>query len=1353
MELIPQAPGTQEIVLGAVSPTLSRDPSFFRTKAPGEGEGFASDVWAAAQASFQRENTMIALAQSMRVPTEENTPEQIERLRTINPFQIMIEDEDLGEEFMAEYGDAIEAGVFDFAIDKQDIINRSRQWSRQKLLVASMERSLIGSLAGGFGAAAVDPTSYIPIGGQLYRAGRMVKVARLVAQGAISATAAEVILQSAQDLRSIEESILNIGTAGAFAGGVGAFQIAALRNHPLHPKHPNNPLRPENLENDDVVIRQVGEEDVIVPGNTTRSTAGAAQVDNAIVAGPGGDIETAPAQSRSGQAVLNTVSAIQAAPGFGGMIGRAFARKSTLARRYAMRLMDNSGRLTRANLEGEATRASAENILHDHRRVAEALFSKREAIFRTLQKDMTLGLRRPFQTLKMDRDWQEWTRRLLRGIEEIDDKFEQAMIAKWGQRGSDMIKASAHKYAEEVQTANEYFRRQLVDQGFLRDNAKFAQLEKERAALRQQLKDAKAQTSGQELDDAGKAARDAQLDEIRKDIARADAAYEVERQRPEDLGREYGIAQVWDRAAISLYPEEFKSFLRSVLAKKPDESWLLENHQLTQSDLDGLRVTDPARHSEIIEEWAGDEWVTRVVRAESELEAARMIREDADNELAYTLSQLGLAKRDEVVTDLSVARKKRDQLAGELEARRKKRAQLRGEERALKEAATAARTSTLERQTQGREIRQFEQSLEPTRPQETPRLAQAEQRARDAAAELRRLDGEVKVAEERLQRLDAAMSRSQARSAEVKARKEYLKQETKLAKENSKLARTLEGKAERDFKKAMKDIPLEQTIDDIYTALASGREIPGGVLDQRMPQSGRLKQRQLLLTPEERMRAEQRLDNEGHTFLRTDLDDILDAQYQALSGHLAVRESLDGKSWDEVVSDITLEYDDLINEAKGVKEKHKLTAERDDAIKDLTTARDRILRIEDDGDSSGWMSWLSSKARLVTLARFGSGFGLSSFSDVGAYALRHPVSSIVKNMRQTRQVLSEAPESELAAIIHAAEIGGHSVMSKARITASRFGDDDVWDTGSPATSRTGRRVTGAIDHATRGLAATSIMAGGLRAWTRFMKASAAVSMTYRVRDLTAKYGSLSSNEIADLASVGIGKAEAAKIDAQMKKHGTSNSQGWFEPNLEEWTDPAAARVFRIALQRDMNRSVVTPGVGDTPRLMGHYAGRFFMQFWSHPMAFTNRYIIPAVQRGAMDPRVGVSLAVLLSSATAVTMAKEASRGEDPFKKFEDNPANFVAEVIDRSGLLGYVGPYAMASGRVMGLWESSRYERSSVISNFAGVNAGLIENLFDLGDTSVAALSGDKDLGDVHKKMSHLRPFDFLWDVQEALIE
>jgi len=584
-------------------------------------------------------------------------------------------------------------------------------------------------------------------------------------------------------------------------------------------------------------------------------------------------------------------------------------------------------------------------------------------------------------------------------------------------------------------------------------------------------------------------------------------------------------------------------------------------------------------------------------------------------------------------------------------------------------------------------------------------------------------------------RVDAALARVEARKARLKSAKARLKDVLEEAKSVKKLASADLAKAKRALAGNRKETPLDKMIDDVYDNLTKTGEAPQGILDRLAGESdkttGRVRERVIVLDKEQRM-------NGVHQgFLQDDLPMILNRQYDQLSAELGIREALeigpDGRfqSWKDRLDAVKEDYKDLIQNAPDDRSKQRLRKERDIIVDDLIEMRDRLKgsTLRDEPTTHGWVNWLSSKLRAWTYSRFGGGFLITSQTDLASFKLRH--GSIGKALTQYAKVTSKSmknmahglPQNELEAAVAGQELG-----MGAQQAAARFGSEDLLN-GPYASHGIGhgntRRVTGAIDKASGATTEFVAKASVLPYWNRFWKITAGHMMAAKIRDKAGNFENLSKVEQADFASIGIGRSEAKRIDDLIKKHGHTDEHNVFDPGLDNWPREDA-RTFLMAIERDMSRAINTPGVGDTPRLMSSPWGKLWLQFQTFAFTFINRYAYPIAQRLAMgDRQAAGSIVMLLGTATNVVIMKDILHGKDPSERFEeDKIAQTMYEVVDRSGILGWMSPYIDSTLKFSGFQGSDRYIRQNAFGSIFGVNAGVIN---DVGRAGVAISDGEED--------------------------
>lgn len=206
-----------------------------------------------------------------------------------------------------------------------------------------------------------------------------------------------------------------------------------------------------------------------------------------------------------------------------------------------------------------------------------------------------------------------------------------------------------------------------------------------------------------------------------------------------------------------------------------------------------------------------------------------------------------------------------------------------------------------------------------------------------------------------------------------------------------------------------------------------------------------------------------------------------------------------------------------------------------------------------------------------------------------------------------------------------------------------------------------------------------------------------------------------------LAENGIDEGLAGKIWEQMVKAGGAEKvDGRWWPNTAEW-DPAIRQVYSQAITREVNNSIITPGI-DKPLWMDQtMMGRIIGQFRSFSLASTSRTMISGMQQRDAAVMNGV-LASLAFGALGYYAYAMAAGGETKTKMLNASPAQWADEAIQRSGLLGVFGelqriaenipatqPYATFSGV-----RTTRRGGDNLVEALAGPSLGALSTAADV---------------------------------------
>ncbi len=1291
-------------------------------------------------AAFLRENT-IASAINDYTAGDHATAEDIRqgRATNFNPYSFL--KKSYPSEVLQQLAPAINAGEFEGAASERHAKAIVEDLLYEADLQRKMDSSFWGALAGGLVTGFLDPTTYIPLVGQAARVGRLGKIGLYALNASLSAGTSELALQATQRSRSVQESLMNIGTAGVLGGGMGIFAAGLHRSETLHPSNPNNPLRIENLDKQGEVYRTPdgGARDVIAPEELAALRKEAAS-DLGAAAAPAREVEAASLPNRETEfRATRFVNSKTIA----GRIIRAGAKS---ARMIGLRLMDPGGILLDFHLNGKALKPSAEAIKKDYMQEVDQLYDG-------LQRG-TVALNQKVEGKKVQHgDVLLATQRKLFGME--DPELEGTLSAKYGADTVKHIQEQAGKNAEEIHTLNDVWEKRLQKEGMLQDTARVAALQGEvgkDGSLVKAIESHPGQTAEATPE------QKAELRKLRdqRDLKRAELSSELGKARP--LGREYGHAQLWNREAVIESPEDFKAFLMDAFAITPSPEWLHETHNMTPDNLVELRAHDVSAYRSILQDWAGDEHYWRIARTEQELDAVKEAEKSARLDLSEALVGAHAAKREEGQLALTEARTRRDAVMTRLETLRAERRALEAQRRAVAEAEVMSAKGELDRRTVDSinpGVTDLEQVAGTTL---VPRDANADAsipaarrgaRVEEIAHQLNKTIKEMDVLQARFDRLDEKLRKVESLHEEQTSMRRQLEDDVRAARKDRQIAATDVRAVKRELLKTKRQTPLEDMVDETIKNLTRTGSIGPAIMDRINElgdrTTGRVKERVISLSPE--MRAE----GVRKGWLNQDLSQILYRQYDQLSAELAIREGVGfGKgreftSWEHAVESIKAEYNTMIAEAADKATKDRLRKERDIIGDDIVEARSRLKgNYDDDGTTSGWLKWGSSKFRQANYIRFGGGFLLSSLTDTATVALRHP--DMLKYLRSAvREMRAEAgmDHSELRSMIQSVELGMGAAAS-----ARRFGAEDLIH-GAYANYGIGygrtRRITGAIDKGFDKVGHAVSTFSGLPLWNRFWKTVSGIAMSDKIGKMIPAYDKLKPSEIADLASLGIGKAEAERMAGFLKEHGKT-TEGRFEPHMERWGDSdaaqKAARDFRIAIMRDMDRAINTPGIGDTPRLMSKWYGRMFFQFQTFAFTMMNRFAYPVVQRASLfkERQAFMSLAILLTSATFVMIGHDIINGRNPEDRFQSkNLTKTIHEMIDRSGFLGWTSPYVDSalklSAPLTGYGGTNRYARNSAVDSMLGVNFAL---LHDIDRAAGAVISRDPKLV---QKLLVLAPF------------
>lgn len=197
-------------------------------------------------------------------------------------------------------------------------------------------------------------------------------------------------------------------------------------------------------------------------------------------------------------------------------------------------------------------------------------------------------------------------------------------------------------------------------------------------------------------------------------------------------------------------------------------------------------------------------------------------------------------------------------------------------------------------------------------------------------------------------------------------------------------------------------------------------------------------------------------------------------------------------------------------------------------------------------------------------------------------------------------------------------------------------------------------------------------------WTAGVKQLHAVTMQTSIFDGLAK-GKYDKR----LSRLGIDEQSAKDMYKQVVKNGKKTEGVWIT-NAKNWDRPDLERMWGAAVRKESDRVIIIPGQ-EKPLFMSREMGKTVGQFRSFILSATQRVFIAGLQNQDHNAVGGFASLVGMGMFTYYLKQKISGRDVADF----DDPAVWIMEGIDRSGVVGIIGEVTNTmeklSGNSMGL--------------------------------------------------------------------
>lgn len=451
-------------------------------------------------------------------------------------------------------------------------------------------------------------------------------------------------------------------------------------------------------------------------------------------------------------------------------------------------------------------------------------------------------------------------------------------------------------------------------------------------------------------------------------------------------------------------------------------------------------------------------------------------------------------------------------------------------------------------------------------------------------------------------------------------------------------------------------------------------------------------------------------------FLENDAEAVLRRYTRTVGAEIELAEKFGRADMRDQFEAINKEYDELSKAATDPKKRAELDARRKEDIRNLEAFRDLVRGTYRAADESSAWSAITRGALTWNYMRLLGGVTLTSLTDASRpiavhglrATMREALPALVSNVKAARIARQDA--KDLGAVTEAVLQTRLSSLAELQ---------DPYRYGS-AYERFLSNASNVFSKAT-----------GLAWWNDTIKTVSAVMTQNRMARNAIGYGSIGKKERAYMAFLGIDENMAGRIARQIERHGIQE-RGIWGANVSAWDDEVARRTWAAALNKDVDRTIVTKGAADQPLWTRTNTGRLIMQFKSFGLASHQRVLMAGLQENQL--RLAESMVFAATLGMLISWLKFAERGDfEQADRLVENPGLWISNGVDRSGILSI--PYEISNtaekvGLPVGITTAaqavagdpdqggtvSRYASRNKLGAVLGPSAGLFQDLATIAE-------------------------------------
>lgn len=410
-------------------------------------------------------------------------------------------------------------------------------------------------------------------------------------------------------------------------------------------------------------------------------------------------------------------------------------------------------------------------------------------------------------------------------------------------------------------------------------------------------------------------------------------------------------------------------------------------------------------------------------------------------------------------------------------------------------------------------------------------------------------------------------------------------------------------------------------------------------------------------------------------------------------------------------ADIRKDFLEAKKAAKTPEEGLAIDAQERQVFRDLEAQIDRLRHTRGVPDDASGLAYRAGRAALnINTLRLMGGVVVSSIPDMARPIMKHGLLNtfrhgflpLVTDLKRIKMSAREAryAGTSLDLVIHGRSSDLFDIFDEIE-NGTMFERGLQWSTNNFG------RVSG-FDYWNVGMKNFSSSVG----MGRIMGA---------LEDLDA--GKASRGDIAYLASLNIDEGAARAILREVKETpgGGTSVNGTLMPNTESWANPQTRRLFRAALAKTIDDTIITPGLERPLWMDANMTARLVAQFRSFTYSSTMKVMVA----GAQDVRVGNMAPVLNGAMFSLALGAlsyytwaTARGGKAREEMLNADASKWADEAILRSGLIGVIGEVQRIAERTPGVGKyatlsgkpSSRSPFNQPFTDALGPTLGLLKD-------------------------------------------